>query len=131
MGQGVPKDWPKVLYRLPELLKAPLTSPVYVTEGEGDADTLAALGFVATTAGGVSKRTGRPELAEPLKGRRVVILVDSDTPAASTAQKVARALDPIAESLKVVDLFPDAHRTVATFPISSRPIAPASSSSRR
>ena len=103
--KGVPKDWPKLLYHLPELLKAPLTSPVYLTEGEADADALAALGFVATTAGGVSSEW-TPELAEPLKDRRVVIVVDSDTPGRAYGEKVARVVDPITESLKVVDLFP-------------------------
>ena len=93
----VPKD--KILYQLAELLKAPLTSPVYITEGEGDADALAALGFVATTAGGVSetKSWTKAEFVEPLKGRCVVIVVDSDTPGRAYGEKVARAIDKIAE----------------------------------
>ena len=80
-------------------MKAPLTSPVYITEGEGDADALAALGFVATTAGGVSetKSWTKPEFVEPLKGRRVVIVVDSDTPGRAYGEKVARAIDKVAE----------------------------------
>ena len=79
------------MYRLPELLKAPQNSIVYVTEGERDADTLAALEFMATTAGGVTSEW-TPELAEPLKGRRVVILVDADRPGREYGEKVARAL---------------------------------------
>ena len=47
------------------------------------------------------------EFVEPLKGRRVIIVVDADTPGREYGQKVARVLDPIAESLKVVDLFPE------------------------
>ena len=104
---GKPKA--HVLYRLPELIAAPETSIVYVTEGEADADALAALGFVATTAGGVSetKPWTKPEFIEPLKDRRVVVVVDSDTPGRKYGPKVAKALDAIAESLKLVDLFPD------------------------
>lgn len=105
--KGAPKE--KLLYRLPELLAAPITSPVYITEGEGDSDKLAAINFVVTTAGGVSetKQWARPEFVEPLKGRRVVIVVDSDTPGRKYGQKVARALDKVADSLKVVDLYPE------------------------
>ena len=102
--KGAPKA--KILYRLPELLKAPPTSPIFVTEGEGDCDALAALSFVSTTAGGVSSEW-TAELAEPLKGRHVIIVVDSDAPGRKYGEKVARVLDPIAELLKVVDLFPE------------------------
>src|SRR5262249_38194060 len=42
-------DGPKIPYRLPELLAAPLTAKVHIAEGEKDADALAKLGFVATT----------------------------------------------------------------------------------
>ncbi|MFO1520460.1 MAG: hypothetical protein U1G05_00100 [Kiritimatiellia bacterium] len=38
-----------VLYRLPELLASPVDSPVFITEGEKDADRLASLEIVATT----------------------------------------------------------------------------------
>ena len=39
----------KIPYRLPELMAAPLTMPVHITEGEKDAENLAKLGFIATT----------------------------------------------------------------------------------
>jgi hypothetical protein len=45
-----------VLYRLPELLAADPTEPVYVVEGEKDVDALVALGLVATTNPGGAKR---------------------------------------------------------------------------
>ena len=45
---GAP-DGAKIPYRLPELIAAPLTMPVHITEGEKDADNLAKLGFIATT----------------------------------------------------------------------------------
>jgi len=41
---------PKIPYMLPELIKAQISTPVYFCEGEKDADALAKLGFVATTA---------------------------------------------------------------------------------
>jgi hypothetical protein len=44
--KGAPKG-PKIPYRLPELIKAPLDA--LIAAGEKDADTAARLGFVATT----------------------------------------------------------------------------------
>ena len=45
----------RVLYRLPELLARP-DEPVYVVEGEKDADRLASMGLLATTnSGGAGK----------------------------------------------------------------------------
>jgi hypothetical protein len=46
--KGAPKA-PKIPYRLPELLAAPATEPVFICEGEKDADNVAALGLIATT----------------------------------------------------------------------------------
>jgi hypothetical protein len=46
----------RVLYRLPELIKADPNDPVFVPEGEKDCDRLAGLGLVATTnSGGAGK----------------------------------------------------------------------------
>jgi hypothetical protein len=76
---GAPKG-PRVLYRLPELLAADPDTPIYVVEGEKDADRLAALGFVATTTSGGSNGKWTPELAEPLAGKTVYIIPDNDEP---------------------------------------------------
>jgi DNA polymerase bacteriophage-type len=40
---------PKIPYRLPELLAAAPETPIFITEGEKDADNVAALGLIATT----------------------------------------------------------------------------------
>jgi hypothetical protein len=44
---GKPKG-PKVPYMLPQLTTAPSATPIYVVEGEKDADNLAKIGFVTT-----------------------------------------------------------------------------------
>jgi hypothetical protein len=44
----------KPLYRLPEILTADATKPVWIVEGEKCADALAELGLTATTSGGSS-----------------------------------------------------------------------------
>jgi 5S rRNA maturation endonuclease (ribonuclease M5) len=97
----------KIPYRLPELTAAPMSAPVYFVEGERDADNLAKLGFIATTASEGAAARWAPALTEHFKDRRVVVLPDADNPGRTHAQKVARALSGIAASLKVIDLFPD------------------------
>jgi len=92
----------RVLYRLPYLV-ADADAPVYVTEGEKDADRLGRGGLIATTnSGGAGK--WRKEYAEALQGRDVVILPDNDEPGRKHAQQVARSLHGKARSVKVVEL---------------------------
>lgn len=80
-----------VPYRLPELLATPPDSPVVYTEGEKDADAVAALGIPATTvAMGAGKWRG--EYDAVFRGRRVVIVPDNDPPGLRGAEAVARRL---------------------------------------
>jgi RecA-family ATPase len=88
-----------VLYRLPELLKFP-DATVFLCEGEKDADRVSSLDLTATTISGST--TWTPELAEPLRGRDVIILVDNDAPGAAKAEKAARALHGVAASVRLV-----------------------------
>jgi hypothetical protein len=100
---------PKIPYRLPELIKSPVTVTVYFCEGEKDADALAKLGFVATTVseGAAAKWDGA--LAPHFKDRHVVILPDADRPGRTHAQKVAKAIDGVAASVRILDLYCDRH----------------------
>ena len=78
-------------YRLPELLAAHPDEPVYIVEGEKDADNLAALGFVTTTnPNGALK--WRDSFAEYLHGRECVILPDNDGPGRAHGLDVAARL---------------------------------------
>lgn len=90
-------------YRLPELLAADPAAPVFIDEGEKDADRLAALKLV-TTCNSEGADKWRSELNQYFKGRRVVILADNDAPGLEHALKVAQALYGIAASVKIVDL---------------------------
>jgi 5S rRNA maturation endonuclease (ribonuclease M5) len=93
-----------VLYRLPAVLKAIGDgSPVFVVEGEKDANNLTRFGFAATTNGGGAGKW-RDEYCEMLRGADVVILPDNDPPGQSHAQQVASKLQGKARSVKVVNL---------------------------
>src|SRR5262249_49084426 len=84
----------RVLYRLPELRAADPSMPVFLLEGEKDADALAALGFVATTSsGGAEKwKLAADNYNESLRGRDVVILPDNDDKGGAHAEDVARGV---------------------------------------
>ncbi len=91
-----------VPYRLPELLAAS-DEPIFICEGEKDADNLAAHGLVATTnPEGAGK--WRPALNKWFEGRTVFVLVDNDEPGRRHAAEVARQLRGVAGVAKVVAL---------------------------
>lgn len=90
----------RVLYRLPELLKA---ENVHIAEGEKDVENLRSVGLTATTcAGGAGK--WRPEYNEFLKNKNVIILPDNDGPGKDHAEQVAKSLLEIAKSIKIISL---------------------------
>jgi hypothetical protein len=107
-AKGKPEG-PKIPYRLPELIAAPTTALVYFCEGEKDADALAKIGLMATTAseGAAAKWDSGP--TPFFRDRHVVILPDADRPGRAHAQKVAKAIHGVATSVKIVDLYPDRH----------------------
>lgn len=80
----------RVLYRLPELMKAGRRR-VFFVEGEKDADALCQLGLVATTnPGGAGK--WEPQYSEQLAGRHVVLIPDNDEPGHAHVERVAGAI---------------------------------------
>ena len=87
---------PKIPYRLPQLIAAPTAGIVYLCEGEKDADGLAKIGFVATTASEGAAAKWAPELTPYFKDRHVVILPDADRPGRAHAEKVAKAINGVA-----------------------------------
>ena len=99
--KGAPKE--RIPYRLPELLAADPTDPVYIVEGEKDADRLASLGFVVTTSSGGSNGKW-PDLSEPFAGRTIYIIPDNDEPGHKYAQRVAQHLHGTAAKVAIVEL---------------------------
>jgi Protein of unknown function (DUF3987) len=93
-----------VLYRLPAVLKAVADGEtIYLTEGEKDADSLAALGLVATTnAMGAGKWTA--QYSEDLRGADVVLLPHNDAPGRDHAERVAAELHGVAKRMRMLDI---------------------------
>lgn len=87
-----------VLYRLPEVVKA---KTVWVVEGEKDADSLNAIGVVATcNSGGAGKWIDG--YTESLRGKHIVICGDNDEPGKKHAELVLESLAGKVESVTVV-----------------------------
>lgn len=93
-----------VIYRLPVVLDAIAKGqPVFVVEGEKDADTLGALGYAATTSPmGAGK--WREEHSAFLKDADVYILPDNDEPGRQHAKQVAAQLIGLAKSVRILEL---------------------------
>ncbi|MFA0746759.1 MAG: DNA primase, partial [Armatimonadota bacterium] len=99
--EGIPRPLP--LYRLPELLAADRKQPVFILEGEKDADNLWQHGLVATTNPmGAGKWSQVDD--KPLEGRQVVILPDNDEVGRKHAEQVAQSLYGRAASVRIVYL---------------------------
>jgi DNA polymerase len=115
-GKWVPKKpqgWLKIPYRLPEMLAAPAGADIYIPEGEKDADSVCALGLIATTssegATPVKAKASKwtPELNKWFHGiKRVFILEDNDEPGRKFAREKAQALAGIVPDIRIVS-FPD------------------------
>lgn len=93
-----------VPYRLPALLAAvKARQTVFVTEGEKGAELVAKAGLVATCSpGGAGK--WRPAYSPSFRGADVVILPDNDEAGRKHAADVARHLDGVAASVRVLEL---------------------------
>lgn len=88
-----------VLYNLPALVGAIKDGyPVYIVEGEKDADTLKKLGYTATTAGGVND--WKKEYASYFTGAKVVILPDNDKPGLELKDQIIKDMKHYAHSIR-------------------------------
>ena len=93
----------RVLYRLPDLLAADPAQPVFIVEGEKDANRLVTLSVVATTNPG-GAGTWRSKYSASLKDRKIVILPDNDDAGRAHAKTVAGALVGVATEVKILEL---------------------------
>jgi hypothetical protein len=97
-------DVRRVLYRLPRILAAPPSACVLVVEGERDVHALEAAGEVATcNPGGAGK--WRPEYAQVLAGRDVLVVADRDDPGRDGRRAGADHAWGVLESIRPVARF--------------------------
>jgi putative DNA primase/helicase len=103
----------QVPYRLPELIASSADVPVYIVEGEKDADRLATLGLVATcNPGGAGKASGRakskskwsPELNQFFSDRDVTIIPDNDDAGHDHARSIAANLTSVVARVRIFAL---------------------------
>ena len=95
-----------VPYRLPQLLNAPADAPVFVVEGEKDADNLARHKLIATTSpmgAGKWSKLG-PEALQAFTDRFIIILPDNDPSGREHAYDVVVSLLPIAREIAILEL---------------------------
>lgn len=78
----------RVLFRLQEVLNSPSSESVYLVEGEKDVNTLIREGFVATCIAGGANAPWHDSYTEALRGRKVVLLPDNDTPGRAFMERV-------------------------------------------
>ena len=90
----------RVLYRLPEILKA---DAVIIVEGEKDVESVRSMGFTATTSQG-GANSWKSEYADSLTGKDIIIIPDLDPPGQKYAEIVSRSLHGKAKSIKTAKL---------------------------
>lgn len=95
---------PRVLYHLPQLAKADPKEPVFIVEGEKDADVLASIGVLATTNPGGAGKWKKLSDDSVLRSRRVFIITDKDDTGREHAVDVAARLFGKAAEVRVLEL---------------------------
>lgn len=99
MAKGGIKDPP--LYNMPVVASS---KALYIVEGEKDVDTLKAHGKAATSLSNGAKSKWLPQYSEVLRGKDVAIIPDNDGPGWEYAQRIAKELNGVAKSVRLVDL---------------------------
>ena len=79
--------------------------PIFIPEGEKDADTLTKQGYTAFSYGGVNDWAA--DMAQLCKGAVVYVLADNDEPGRRVANVIQSDLQGIAKSAKVIVPMPD------------------------
>lgn len=81
------------------------SKPIFIPEGEKDADILKSKGYTAVTYGGVND--WQKDFAGVFKNANVIILADNDEPGKHVASVIQRDLQGIAKSTRVIVPMPD------------------------
>jgi len=94
-----------LLYNLPAVVDAVgADKPIYLVEGEKDANNLIAEGLTATTMSGGAKAKWLPQYTETLKGATVVMIPDDDKAGYEWTQHIGDIIDNWTKMLKIINL---------------------------
>ena len=97
------KDIPPLFYRLPEILEALGEGrPIWLVEGEKDADTLWEWGVPATTNSGGAKHWGRQDLSI-FKDAEIIVPLDNDEAGRERGEIIGRSLKSSVKNYRVLD----------------------------
>lgn len=93
----------RTIYRLPQVIAAVASDiPIYIVEGEKDADTLVAKGYIAScNSGGAGK--WEDEFADYFSGANVIVIRDKDDKGIEHANQVHASLITVAKSVKIFE----------------------------
>jgi 5S rRNA maturation endonuclease (ribonuclease M5) len=101
-------DTRRVLYRLPQLLSAPVDQFVFIVEGEKDVERLRERSIATCNPGGARKWNLVDDCAaKALRGRHLVIIADADRDGRAHAEIVKEWAKSVAATIRVIDLYPD------------------------
>jgi len=89
-----------IIYHLQDVVKT-TGGTIYWVEGEKDVEALHKQGLIATTSPGGSNNW-KPEYADYLTGKRVVIIPDNDSPGYEYAKQVSQSLIGKAKEVKCI-----------------------------
>lgn len=96
---------PTVPYRLPQVLNAISNGkPIFIVEGEKDADNLGKLGFDATTNPFGASKWNKSHDDYFISGSKVFLIPDADVPGRKHMDDVARSLSARGCDVKIIDL---------------------------
>lgn len=87
----------RVPYQLPDIIESDSDTPIFVVEGEKDAATLRAHGFLATTNSGGAKWDWPTDWRVYFESRKVILIPDADAPGRAHMDQVGELLSPIAD----------------------------------
>jgi hypothetical protein len=95
----------RILYRLPEISRDVKRGlPIIVCAGEKDVLAMVERGYSATTNAGGENSKWETGYSEALRGASVVIIADKDKTGREHAPKVAKALQGIAATVRVIEV---------------------------
>ncbi len=97
------KDIERVPYKLPEILGSEKADPIYIPEGEKDADYLDLLGFIATT-NPMGAGNWNDEYNKYFKDRTVILIPDNDKQGKEHCINIGNNLTGIAREIRWLEI---------------------------